>query len=142
MAVPGKVKVPMLGSTPLDQEVAPPPPGVDAPWEEAEKKAAEATPLVGMSPGPHDPRMVPPREDDDEDEAPFVVPDLPQRGAKRRKIDMYVPTKQAARVDALCRYAKFHFDVNKGETQELILKYGLNNEAEVMRALRAMVEDQ
>lgn len=127
MAVPGKVKVPMLGETPLDQAVAPPPPGGDDAWAEAERE------------NPPAPLMEAP---EDEDDAPFEVPELPQRGAKRRKIDMYVPTKQAARVDALCRYAKYHFDVNKGETQELILKYGLNNEAEVMRALRAMVEDQ
>ena len=113
-----------LGGTPLTQEVAPPPEGA---WEKAEAENPR-------------PEMVAPPED--EDDASFEVPDLPQRAARRRKIDMYVPTKQAARVDAICRYAKFNFDVNKGETQELILKYGLNNEAEVMRALRAMVEDQ
>ena len=131
MAKPAEID--FLGGTPLTQETAPPPGGHDEAFRAAEVEAGIAAELANQTaetPG-----------DDDED-VTFEVPDLPRRGARRRKSDFYIPTVDADKIDALCRYAKYHFDVNKGEVQELVVRYGLRNLAEVMRALRKMAEGE
>lgn len=64
------------------------------------------------------------------------VPTPPLRRAARTKVDMYVSRDVAERVDALVRYAAYHFGLRKGEVQDRILTMGLDNSAELLRALR------
>lgn len=79
----------------------------------------------------------------DTDEPVFELPATRRRRKPpRRKIDMYVPSKQADLVDDMCEYVRHHFGVNKGEAQEVILAYGTNNKVEIMRHFRHEAEDE
>lgn len=64
------------------------------------------------------------------------VPDLPLRAPAKKKVWFYVSTPVADQLDKLVRYAAFHFGLKQGEVQEIALAMGLDNEAEILRALR------
>lgn len=134
MAAPQKVS--FLGGTPLTQEPASPPgeaeeapkTAADQAFEDAERAQTVARTVDAI--------MGATQEDED-----FEVPKLRRRSAAKSKVDMYIDAQLARDLDDLCRFARYQFDARKGEVQELVVRYGLNNKAEIMRALRASVAE-
>lgn len=122
----------LAGATPLSApDVAEPAPPEAPPQPQPPAEAAPAP--VKAAPTR---RRLPAKSARGEAEDPFA--DVPGRLRRpdRLKVDMYLRGALAEQVDRVVNYAAYHFRLKKGEVQDLIVQHGLDNTAELMRAMR------
>jgi hypothetical protein len=118
--MPGRRRVAGLtldASPPLGAEAA----EAEGRAEAEERAEAEPMPAQRAKPAPAD---------------DFDVPDLPVRPPAKQKVWFYVSKPVADELDKFVRYAAFHFGLKQGEVQEIVLSMGLDNRAEILRAMR------
>lgn len=139
----GKVADIFAGSTPptAGTEEAPKP-DLAKEAEEAEERAeaeerGEIEPMPGQRAKPAAISGAP--KGSDGKTAVFDVPELPAQEPKNKKVWFFVPTTDANDLERLIRYAAFHYGLKQHEVQTIALRVGLDNQAEIMRALRVKV---